>query len=70
MVFAMLAMQELCVRVNTKRDSTVSSIAQTRSFLGMLLLPRLLPALLYLDFDPRYFWRWSRFIDYIQCVIS
>ena len=34
MVFAMLAMQELCVRVNAKRDSTVSSISPTRSFLG------------------------------------
>ena len=37
MVFAMLAMQELCVRVNAKRDSTVSSISPTRSFLGTLL---------------------------------
>lgn len=48
MVFAMLAMQELCVRVNTKRESTVS-----RNFI---------------DFDLRYFWRWSRFKDYVQCV--
>ena len=39
MVFAMLAMQELCVRVNAKRDSTVSSISPTRSFLGMFRPP-------------------------------
>lgn len=24
----------------------------------------------FLDFDPRYFWRWSRFIDHFQCVCA
>ena len=46
MVFAMLLMQELCVRV-TKKDQT----AQKHRFV---------------DFDLRYFWQWSQFIDYVQ----
>jgi len=50
MVFAMLLMQELCVRV-TKRDQT----AQNHRFV---------------DFDLRYFWQWSQFIDYVQCVAA
>lgn len=28
------------------------------------------PLALALDFDPRHFWHWSSFADYVQCVLA
>ncbi|KAM9386656.1 solute carrier family 66 member 2 isoform 2-T2 [Phaethornis superciliosus] len=81
MIITMLLMLKLCTEVrvsnelNLKRRSFAAAEGKDeeikafpkRSFLGT---ENLLCSLgLLLDFDLNYFWHWSKFTDYVQCVL-
>ncbi|XP_071224172.1 solute carrier family 66 member 2-like isoform X1 [Salvelinus alpinus] len=71
MIATMLIMLNLCtnVRVATelqtkKRSFTVLSVVTvTKEEVKV-------PKKLFLDFDWSHFWSWSRFVDYMQCVVA
>ncbi|XP_077599123.1 solute carrier family 66 member 2 isoform X1 [Stigmatopora nigra] len=68
MIATMLAMLNLCTNVrvstelNTKRRSFLASDIKDEDVR--------IPRRLFLDFDWNYFWLWSRFFDFIQCVLA
>ncbi|XP_024862719.1 solute carrier family 66 member 2 isoform X3 [Kryptolebias marmoratus] len=68
MIGTMLVMLNLCtdVRVaaelNTKRRSFLATDSKDEEIR--------IPKRLFLDFDWNYFWSWSRFVDYMQCVLA
>ncbi|XP_049607611.1 solute carrier family 66 member 2 isoform X1 [Syngnathus scovelli] len=68
MIATMLAMLNLCtnVRVNAELNT------KRRSFLASEIKDEevRIPKRLFLDFDWNYFWSWSRFLDYVQCVAA
>ncbi|XP_054461977.1 solute carrier family 66 member 2 isoform X2 [Anoplopoma fimbria] len=68
MIATMLIMLNLCTNVrmaaelNTKRRSFIATDNKDEE---IRILKRL-----FLDFDWSYFWLWSRFLDYMQCVLA
>uniref|UniRef100_A0A671SRH6 Solute carrier family 66 member 2 n=1 Tax=Sinocyclocheilus anshuiensis TaxID=1608454 RepID=A0A671SRH6_9TELE len=68
MIITMLIMLNLCTSVrmatelNTKRRSFTATDSKDEEIK--------VPKRLFLDFDWNYFWSWSRFVDYLQCVLA
>ncbi|XP_028819829.1 PQ-loop repeat-containing protein 1 isoform X1 [Denticeps clupeoides] len=68
MIVTMLVMLNLCTTVrlateiNTKRRLFTASDSKDEEVK--------IPKKLFLDFDWNYFWSWSRFVDYLQCVLA
>ncbi|XP_067268191.1 solute carrier family 66 member 2 isoform X3 [Chanodichthys erythropterus] len=68
MIITMLIMLSLCTNVrmatelNTKRRSFTATDSKDEEIK--------VPKRLFLDFDWNYFWFWSRFVDYLQCVLA
>ncbi|XP_030644690.1 solute carrier family 66 member 2 [Chanos chanos] len=68
MIVTMLVMLNLCTSVrmaselNTKRRSFTATDSKDEEIR--------IPKKLFLDFDWNYFWSWSRFVDYLQCVLA
>ncbi|XP_020788381.2 solute carrier family 66 member 2 isoform X1 [Boleophthalmus pectinirostris] len=68
MIATMLTMLNLCTNVrvttelNTKRRSFIATDCKDEEVR--------LPKRLFLDFDWNYFWLWTRFVDYVQCVLA
>ncbi|XP_036371496.1 solute carrier family 66 member 2 isoform X1 [Megalops cyprinoides] len=68
MIVTMLVMLNLCTNVrvaaelNTKRRSFIATDSKDEDVK--------VPKKLFLDFDFKYFWLWSRFTDYLQCVLA
>ncbi|XP_056335892.1 solute carrier family 66 member 2 isoform X1 [Danio aesculapii] len=68
MIVTMLIMLNLCTSVrmatelNTKRRSFTATDSKDEEIK--------VPKRLFLDFDWNYFWSWSRFVDYLQCVLA
>lgn len=68
MIVTMLIMLNLCTSVrmatelNTKRRSFTATDSKDEEIK--------VPKRLFLDFDWSYFWSWSRFVDYLQCVLA
>ncbi|XP_061753344.1 solute carrier family 66 member 2 isoform X1 [Nerophis ophidion] len=68
MIATMLVMLNLCTSVrmatelNTKRRSFLATDIKEEEVR--------IPNRLFLDFDWNYFWSWSRFLDYLQCVVA
>ncbi|KAE8598135.1 hypothetical protein XENTR_v10016736 [Xenopus tropicalis] len=69
MIVTMLLMLKLCTEVrvanelNPKRRSFTASDSKDEEF-------KTHPKRCFLDFDTAFFWHWSRFIDYVQCVLA
>lgn len=69
MILTMLMMLKLCTEVrvanelNLKRRSFAASDSKDEEFKPP-------PRRSFLDFDMNSFWHWSRFTDYLQCVLS
>ncbi|KAM4705424.1 solute carrier family 66 member 2 [Rhinophrynus dorsalis] len=69
MIVTMLLMLKLCTEVrvasdlNTKRRSFIASDSKDEDL-------KTHPKRCFLDFDVTFFWHWSRFTDYVQCVLS
>ncbi|KAM6126081.1 solute carrier family 66 member 2 isoform 1-T1 [Pterocles gutturalis] len=82
MIITMLLMLKLCTEVrvsnelNIKRRSFAAADSKDeeikappkRSYLGTEVL--LCSLRLLLNFDLNYFWHWSKFTDYVQCVLT
>ncbi|XP_041045155.1 solute carrier family 66 member 2 isoform X1 [Carcharodon carcharias] len=66
MIITMLVMLKLCTAVRVASELTTRRRAFTDSKDEEIKTPRKF----FLDFDLQYFWLWSRFIDYIQCVLA
>ncbi|MEQ2310283.1 hypothetical protein AMECASPLE_007278 [Ameca splendens] len=68
MIGTMLVMLNLCT--NVRMASELST--KRRSFLATDNKDEevRIPKRLFLDFDWTYFWSWSRFMDYVQCVLA
>ncbi|CAL8295447.1 unnamed protein product [Merluccius merluccius] len=68
MIVTMLTMLNLCTSVrmatelNTKRRSFIATDSKDEEIK--------VPKRLFLDFEWSYFWSWSRFVDYLQCVLG
>ncbi|KAM7383848.1 hypothetical protein PAMA_011288 [Pampus argenteus] len=68
MIATMLIMLNLCTNVrvttelNTKRRSFIATDSKDEEVR--------IPKRLFLDFDWNYFWLWSHFVDYMQCVLA
>ncbi|XP_067111920.1 solute carrier family 66 member 2 isoform X1 [Osmerus mordax] len=68
MIATMLIMLNLCTNVrmatelNTKRRSFTATDIKEEEIK--------VPKKLFLDFDWSHFWSWSRFVDYLQCVLA
>ncbi|XP_039977342.1 solute carrier family 66 member 2 isoform X1 [Xiphias gladius] len=68
MIATMLIMLNLCTNVrmttelNTKRRSFIATDSKDEEVR--------IPKRLFLDFDWNHFWSWSRFVDYVQCVLA
>ncbi|XP_032437050.1 solute carrier family 66 member 2 isoform X1 [Xiphophorus hellerii] len=68
MICTMLVMLNLCTNVrmaaelSTKRRSFLVTDSKDEEVR--------IPKRLFLDFDWTYFWSWSRFVDYLQCVLA
>uniref|UniRef100_A0A9J8D089 Solute carrier family 66 member 2 n=1 Tax=Cyprinus carpio carpio TaxID=630221 RepID=A0A9J8D089_CYPCA len=68
MIITMLIMLNLCTSVrmatelNTKRRSFTATDSKDEEIK--------VPKRLFLDFDWNYFWSWSGFVDYLQCVLA
>ncbi|XP_051526310.1 solute carrier family 66 member 2-like isoform X3 [Myxocyprinus asiaticus] len=68
MIITMLIMLNLCTNVhvatelNTKRRSFTATDSKDEEIK--------VPKRLFVDFDWNYFWSWSRFVDYLQCVLA
>ncbi|KAM9307986.1 solute carrier family 66 member 2 [Gastrophryne carolinensis] len=69
MIATMLLMLKLCTEVrvagdlSTKRRSFTASDSKDEEFKSH-------PKRCFLDFDMNFFWHWSRFTDYVQCVLA
>ncbi|KAM5158470.1 solute carrier family 66 member 2 isoform 2-T4 [Mantella aurantiaca] len=69
MIATMLLMLKLCTEVrvaseiNTKRRVFTASDSKDEEF-------KTHPKRCFLDFDMNFFWHWSRFTDYMQCVLA
>nr|XP_015213123.1 PREDICTED: PQ-loop repeat-containing protein 1 isoform X3 [Lepisosteus oculatus] len=68
MIVTMLVMLNLCtgVRVATENNTKRRSFLATDSKDEEIKVPKRL----FLDFDWKYFWLWSGFVDYLQCVLA
>ncbi|XP_072426936.1 solute carrier family 66 member 2 isoform X2 [Chiloscyllium punctatum] len=66
MIITMLVMLKLCTAVRVASELTTRRRAFTDNKDEEVKTPRKF----FLDFDLQYFWLWSRFIDYIQCVLA
>ncbi|XP_018955197.1 solute carrier family 66 member 2-like isoform X1 [Cyprinus carpio] len=68
MIVTMLIMLNLCtsVRMATELSTKRRSFTATDSKDEEIKVPKRL----FLDFDWNYFWSWSRFVDYLQCVLA
>ncbi|XP_051879663.1 solute carrier family 66 member 2 isoform X1 [Pristis pectinata] len=66
MIITMLVMLKLCTAVRMTNELTTRRRAFSDSKDEEIKTPRKF----FLDFDLQYFWLWSRFIDYIQCVLA
>ncbi|XP_055076183.2 solute carrier family 66 member 2 isoform X1 [Misgurnus anguillicaudatus] len=68
MITTMLVMLNLCtnVRMATELSTKRRSFTATDSKDEEIKVPKRL----FLDFDLNYFWSWSRFMDYLQCVLA
>ncbi|CAM9336916.1 unnamed protein product, partial [Lampetra planeri] len=68
MIATMLIMLNLCTNVrmateiNTKRRSFTATDSKDEELR--------IPKRLFVDLDWNYFWSWSRFLDYVQCVLA
>ncbi|ELV11937.1 PQ-loop repeat-containing protein 1 [Tupaia chinensis] len=69
MTLAMLLMLKLCtdVRAASELSARRRAFAATDGKDDALRLP---PRRSCLDCDPQYFWHWSSFADYLQCVLA
>ncbi|NWV21485.1 PQLC1 protein, partial [Origma solitaria] len=69
MIITMLLMLKLCTEVRVSNELNVKrrSFAATDSKDEEIKAP---PKRSYLDFDLNYFWHWSKFTDYVQCVLT
>ncbi|XP_062911720.1 solute carrier family 66 member 2 isoform X1 [Mobula hypostoma] len=65
MIITMLVMLKLCTAVRMTNEHTT----RRRAFSDCKDEEIRTPRKFFLDFDLQYFWMWSRFIDYIQCVL-
>ncbi|XP_077348445.1 solute carrier family 66 member 2 isoform X3 [Lithobates pipiens] len=69
MIATMLLMLKLCTEVrveseiSTKRRAFTASDSKDEEF-------KTHPKRCFLDFDMNFFWHWSRFTDYMQCVLA
>ncbi|XP_023830778.1 solute carrier family 66 member 2 isoform X3 [Salvelinus sp. IW2-2015] len=68
MIATMLIMLNLCtnVRVATELQTKRRSFTATDSKDEEIKVPKKF----FLDFDWSHFWSWSRFVDYLQCVLA
>ncbi|XP_013997796.1 solute carrier family 66 member 2 isoform X1 [Salmo salar] len=68
MIATMLIMLDLCtnVRVATELQTKRRSFTATDSKDEEIKVPKKF----FLDFDWSHFWSWSRFVDYLQCVVA
>ncbi|XP_078810671.1 solute carrier family 66 member 2 isoform X2 [Oryzias latipes] len=66
MICTMLVMLNLCT--NVRMASELST--KRRSFIDGKDEEIRVPKRLFLDFEWNYFWLWSRFMDYMQCVLA
>ncbi|XP_054237920.1 solute carrier family 66 member 2 [Indicator indicator] len=69
MIITMLLMLKLCTEVRMANELS----ARRRCFTAADSKDeevKAAPRRSYLDFDLRYFWHWSQFSDYVQCVLS
>ncbi|XP_032816608.1 solute carrier family 66 member 2 isoform X1 [Petromyzon marinus] len=67
MIVAMLLMLQLCTAVQGSLDLTTKRHYFSDGNLDSLVFPR---SRAFLDLDLRYFWQWSRFLDYLQFVAA
>ncbi|NXL83819.1 PQLC1 protein, partial [Alectura lathami] len=69
MIITMLLMLKLCTEVRVSNDLNIKrrSFAAADSKDEEIKAP---PKRSYLDFDLNYFWHWSKFTDYVQCVLT
>ncbi|KAM8883857.1 solute carrier family 66 member 2 isoform 2-T2 [Synchiropus picturatus] len=66
MIATMLIMLNLCTNVRM----TTELSTKRRSFIEGKDEELRVPKRLFLDFDWNYFWSWSHFLDYVQCVVA
>ncbi|XP_042631858.1 solute carrier family 66 member 2-like isoform X2 [Cyprinus carpio] len=66
MIVTMLIMLNLCTSVRMATELST----KRRSFTDSKDEEIKVPKRLFLDFDWNYFWSWSRFVDYLQCVLA
>ncbi|XP_072854813.2 solute carrier family 66 member 2 isoform X2 [Pogona vitticeps] len=69
MIITMLLMLKLCTEVRVTNDLNVKrrSFSAADSKDEEIKTP---PKRSFLDFDLNYFWHWSKFTDYVQCVLA
>uniref|UniRef100_A0A8V0Y161 Solute carrier family 66 member 2 n=2 Tax=Gallus gallus TaxID=9031 RepID=A0A8V0Y161_CHICK len=69
MIITMLLMLKLCTEVRVSNDLNIKrrSFSAADSKDEEIKAP---PKRSYLDFDLNYFWHWSKFTDYVQCVLT
>ncbi|KFO12544.1 PQ-loop repeat-containing protein 1, partial [Balearica regulorum gibbericeps] len=69
MIITMLLMLKLCTEVRVSNELNIKrrSFAAADSKDEEIKAP---PKRSYLDFDLNYFWHWSKFTDYVQCVLT
>ncbi|KAK6490919.1 solute carrier family 66 member 2-like isoform X1 [Huso huso] len=68
MILTMLIMLRLCtdIRVASELNTKRRAFAATDSKDEEIKVPKKF----FMDFDLKYFWLWSRFMDYLQCVLT
>ncbi|MGH0127511.1 UNVERIFIED_CONTAM: hypothetical protein FKN15_015175, partial [Acipenser sinensis] len=68
MILTMLIMLHLCtdIRVASELNTKRRAFAATDSKDEEIKVPKKF----FLGFDLKYFWLWSRFMDYLQCVLT
>ncbi|KAL0962206.1 hypothetical protein UPYG_G00337100 [Umbra pygmaea] len=66
MIATMLTMLNLCTNVRVATELQT----KRRSFTATDSKDEEIPNKLFLDFDWSNFWLWSRFVDYLQCVVA
>ncbi|XP_053820564.1 solute carrier family 66 member 2 isoform X1 [Vidua chalybeata] len=69
MIITMLLMLKLCTEIRVSNELNVKrrSFAAADSKDEEIKAP---PKRSYLDFDLNYFWHWSKFTDYMQCILT
>ncbi|XP_074843666.1 solute carrier family 66 member 2 isoform X1 [Carettochelys insculpta] len=69
MIITMLLMLKLCTEVRVSNELNIKrrSFSAADSKDEEIKMP---PKRSYLDFDLNYFWHWSKFTDYLQCVLT